>query len=287
MRALFFFWMIKLVPRFLRRPAVFLLRLSERTSRANLGMSAAAVAFFGFLAVFPGLAAIVTIWGYAADPVVIQQELQLWADVLPEQAYDLLSTQVESLLSAGRSALGWASVLSTALALWSVRSGVAALISGINGVHHWPERHGLRHLVVALVLTLALVTLALAALLAAVVVPIVLKHVPLGTTETVVLEGANTMLALGLVTLGVGLAYRYGPNWPKGHRVRLLTPGLAVALTLWALVSRGFVIYLANFNSYNQIYGSIGAVAVLLIWLYLSSYALLLGAAVDAELGRS
>lgn len=257
-----------------------------RTGRANLGMSAAAVAFFGFLAIFPGLTAVVTIWGYGADPAVIRQELQLWADVLPAQAFDLLSTQVESLLSAGRSALGWASVLSTALALWSVRSGVAALISGINGVHHWPERRGLRHLAVAMLLTLVLVTLALAALVIAVAVPLVLQRLHLGATEAVVLDAANTLLALGLVTLGIGIAYRHGPNWPKGHRVRLLTPGLAVALTLWALVSRGFVFYLANFNSYNQIYGSIGAVAVLLMWLYLSSFALLLGAAVDAELGH-
>jgi membrane protein len=101
----------------------------------------------------------------------------------------------------------------------------------------------------------------------------------------VALELVNLAVAVALVVLSLGLIYRFGPN--HGARdVRLFTVGLAVALALWAAVSRGLVIYLANFASYNQVYGSIGAVVALLLWFYLSAYAVLLGAAIDAERAR-
>jgi len=97
------------------------------------------------------------------------------------------------------------------------------------------------------------------------------------------LEAANVGLGLLLVVIGLALAYRFGPNRPAGARTVLFTRGLLVAVILWAIVSRGFVVYLANFSNYNQVYGSIGAVVAFLMWLYLSAYAVLLGAAVDAD----
>ena len=91
------------------------------------------------------------------------------------------------------------------------------------------------------------------------------------------------LVTLGLVVLGLAVTYRFGPNRLDHHRPRLFTLGLLVAVVLWFIVSRGFVIYLANFNTYNKVYGSIGAVVILQMWLYLSAYAVLFGAAVDAE----
>jgi membrane protein len=272
------------VPASLRPLKGFIARLMRRADKANLGMTAAAVAFFGFLAAFPALAAVITIWGFAADPAVVRGEMLLLQDVLPAEAHALLLAQVEGLLGAGQVTLGSASLLSLGFALWSARSGVSALIAGINTIHHWPTRRGLHDVRLSVLLTLAMVAIALAALLASVVVPLVIAHLPLGTTAALALEVANILLALMLVVLALALAYRFGPNRPAHLNPPLFTWGLLVALLLWAIVSRGFVLFLANFNSYNQIYGSIGAVAMLLMWLYLSAYALLLGAAVDAEL---
>ncbi|MGB8812872.1 MAG: YihY/virulence factor BrkB family protein [Paracoccaceae bacterium] len=261
-----------------------LLRLAQRTDRAELGMMAASVAFFGFLAIFPAVAAVIAIWGFAADPGIIRQEVALLRDVLPSDAYSLLSTQIEALLTANSSHLGWATLFSTLFALWSARAGVDALIRGLNAIHHFPNRAGLPHLGLAVVLTLTLVGITLAALLAAVVAPLIIGLLPVGSASALALEMANTGLGLLIVVFGIGLAYRFGPNRPPAApRPALFTPGLVLAVVLWALVSRGLVIYLANFGSYNQIYGSIGAVAALLMWLYLSAYAVLLGAAVDAE----
>jgi membrane protein len=154
---------------------------------------------------------------------------------------------------------------------------------GLNTIHGLPPREGIWHQVQAMVLTFVLIALALTAMALAVVVPLVIAFLPLGAVEALVLELLNLALGLCLVVAAVGLIYRYGPNRDATKSHPLLTPGLGIALVLWAAVSRGLVLYFANFASYNQVYGSIGAVAALLMWFYLSAYAFLLGAAFDAE----
>ena len=181
--------------------------------------------------------------------------------------------------------LGWTTVLSTLLALWSARAGVAALIRGLNAIHHLPNRPGGHHQLRAIFLTLVLIGLALAAMFVTVVSPILIGLLPLTLDDAYWLHYANMALGLVLLVSAVGVAYRAGPNHMT-LRPPLFSWGLLVAVVLWAVSARGFMIYLANFPSYNRIYGSIGAVVVLLMWLYVSAYAVLLGAAVDAERQR-
>lgn len=258
-------------------------RLQRRAQRSNLSMISASVAFFGFLAIFPAVASIIAIWGFAADPGIIRQQTDPLRDFLPPDAFALLNVQIEALLSAKTKQLGWASLISTGLALWSARAGVAALVHGLNAIYHLPDRSGIRHQTRSLLLTFTLVGIALAAILASVVAPVVIAFLPLGRGSALALEVANIGLGLLLVINGLALVYRFGPNRPARTRRGLFTRGLLVALVLWALASRGFVLYLANFGSYNEVYGSIGAVVALLMWLYLSAYAVLIGAAVDAD----
>ena len=264
----------------------FALRLYRRTEHAELSLISAGVAFFGFLAIFPAVAAIIAIWGTVFDPTVIRTQIELLKGFVPPDAYSLLVAQVEGLLAVRGPQLGWTTLASTILALWSARAGVAALIRGLNAIHHLPPRYGIWHQVQALVLTFVLIALALTAMALAVIVPLVIVFLPLGLVETLVLELLNLTLGLCLVVMAVGLLYRFGPNRDAGKKHPLFTQGLLIALILWALVSRGLVLYFANFASYNQVYGSIGAVVALLMWLYLSAYAVLLGAALNAELER-
>ncbi|MCE6952240.1 YihY/virulence factor BrkB family protein [Cereibacter sphaeroides] len=259
-----------------------LVRLYDRIDSADLNLAAAGIAFYGFLAIFPALAALIAIWGWASDPGVIRSQIELAQDFLPEQAYILFHDQVEALLAANSRHLGWASVLSTLIAIWSARAGVAALIRGLNATHRLPNRTGPWHIVRAMVLTMTLVGVGLVAMLLSVVAPLVLTFLPLGGFNQQVLELANVGVGILLVVFGVALAYRLGPNRPKGSPRPIVTWGLAVAVALWALASRGLVFYLTNFANYNEVYGSIGAVVALLVWLYLSAFAVLLGAAVDA-----
>lgn len=261
------------------------LRLYNRAERAELDLIAAGVAFYGFLALFPAAATVIALWGTVNDPSVIQTQVDLLKGVLPPDALGLVRAQVQGLLEMRGAKLGWATVFSTLFALWSARAGVAALIRGLNAIHHLPNRPGGQHQLRALLLTLALIGLALSAMFVTVVAPLVIGALPLPGDDTALLHRANLALGVVLVVAAVGLAYRYGPNHGT-RRPPMLSWGLLVAVVLWAIAARGFMLYLANFPSYNRVYGSIGAVAVLLIWLYVSAYTVLLGAAVDAERNR-
>ena len=266
---------------FIKSFTALVMALWRRSDRAELGLIAAGVAFFGFLAIFPTVAVIIAVWGFVADPAIIRQDLALLKGLVPAEAFVLLSAQVDSLLSANNRHLGWTTILSTCLAIWAARAGTASLIQGLNAVHHLPQRNGVKHQLQALVMTIALIGLALTAMLAAVIGPLAIGFLPLGRFASITLELANLALGATMLVMGIALAFRFGPN--SALAPPLFTRGLLLAIVLWALASRGFVIYLANFNTYNQIYGSIGAVAALLMWLYLSVYAVLLGAAYDAE----
>ena len=269
--------------RFLLRWKSRVARVFVRAGNANISMAAAAVAFFGFLSIFPGIAFVIAIWSFAANPDAIRQEMDLLAEFLPADAFSLINVQVEALLTATGADLGWATLVSLMVALWSARAGVQGMNSGLNAVWHRPDHSSLRGTGLALLMTLVLVSIALAALVAAVGVPLLIALLPLGPAASIALELANTLLSASLVVLGLALTYRFGPNRHESQRARLLTPGLLVAVILWFAVSRGFVVYLAHFNTYNKVYGSIGAVVILMMWLYLSAYAILFGAAVDAE----
>lgn len=272
------------------RRAAALLRhgwsLWQRIAARDIGLIAAGVAFFGFLALFPALAAIVALWSLAADPGAVRDWVALAQDYLPADGYALLAAQVESLLTATGRTIGLTTALSFLLALWSARAGVAALIQGLDAIHGLPQRSGVDHVLRALALTLTLVGLALAAMLLTLGTPLLLALVPLGRAEAAALELANLLVGLCLVVAGLGLVYRFGPNRAQGTRLPLFTRGLLVAVILWAAAARGYVWYLASFAEANRVYGSIGAVAGLMMWFYLAAYAILLGAAIDAERAR-
>ena len=176
-------------------------------------------------------------------------------------------------------------MISTLAALWSARAGVAALMEGLNATHRADDRGGVGHILASILLTLILVGVALVALAATIIVPILLAVVPLGPFFTLAVGIAKWVISLAVVLFGVGLAYRYGPN-RSGPRSPWISPGLLLAVALWAAASVGFSYYIANFSSYNRVYGSIGAVVALLMWFYISAYVILLGAALNAELER-
>ncbi len=263
------------------------MRFYRRTEQAELDLISAGVAFFVFLAIFPAAAALITIWGLAFDPQVIRDQVSLLKDLLPPDAALLIQAQVDGLLAASGGALGWASVLSTLFALWSARAGVAAMIRGLNAIHQLPNRAGHRHQLSASLLTLTVMALALAAMLMSVVLPLVIRYLPPRFASALNSPLFSEMLGLMLVVLATALAYRYGPNFAAARRPPLFTVGLLVAVVIWGLATRGFTLYLEYVPTYNQVYGSIGAVVALLMWLYVSAYAVLLGAAIDAERTRA
>lgn len=246
----------------------------------ELDLIAAGIAFYGFVALFPSVAAVIAIWSFFADAGVIRGELELARAYLPQDAWSLIANQIESLLSLRSDDLTIATILSLLLALWTTRAAVAALMRGLNAIYGLPNRAGHWHQLRALLLTFVMIGVVICGMLAAVIGPLLMSFVPLGRFAALGLEVVNLGLSLLLVVVGVALMYRLGLNRNIHHP--LFTRGIFVAVIIWVAASRGFVLYLANFDTYNRIYGSIGAVVALLMWLYFSGYAILLGAAVDA-----
>ncbi len=262
----------------------FVMAVVTRVSDGHFGLVAAGVAFYAMFAVFPGLAAVVAIWGLVADPGVIQGYLVVAERFLPPDAATLVHDQVMGLLTAPRLALGWTTALSVGIALYSARAGVSALIQGLDVVHRARPRGWIWGYAVDFLLTAALIGALFVALATVVIVPILLGYVTLGTFEawlTKVLPWGAMFL---LVLTCLSILYRFGPNVPGGFRSGWISVGVLFAALAWAGVSIGFSVYLSNFNSYNRIYGSIGAVIILMMWLYLSVWAILVGGAINAEL---
>ncbi|MBO6602666.1 MAG: YihY/virulence factor BrkB family protein [Roseicyclus sp.] len=260
-------------------------RVFAQIDRKNLGLISAGVAFYGILAIFPAITAVIAIWGLIGDPRAIMPQLEAFRAILPEDVFTLLGDQISALASASTDSLGLATILSILLALWSTRAGVAALMRGMNAVYDERNRRGLAHYASAFGLTVALILVALISIASVVVTPFVLAILPLGTLAALALEVVRWLVAIGVLLAGTGLVYRYGPN-RRGARLPWITPGAVLAVTIWAAASAGFSLYLSNFGNYNEVYGSIGAVIALLIWLFISGFLLLLGAAFNAELER-
>ncbi|AKS45721.1 membrane protein [Octadecabacter temperatus] len=251
----------------------------------NASLIAAGVAFYALFAIFPGIAATISLFGLFADPFVVEAQLDIMQGIMPTGVFTLFETQVDRLLSARTTTLGLTTLISIGLALWSARTGVAALIRGLNAIFERPNRGSIRHVLVALLLTFCLVGIAIVALLMLVVAPIALAVIPFKTDTGVLLETIRWIVAISVLFVGLGVLYRYGPN-RRFSRLGWITPGAFIVVAVWLGMSAMFTVYVANFGTYNEVYGSLGAVIALLFWFYLSAYLILAGGAVNVALDR-
>ena len=262
----------------------FISSVWARINDGHFGLIAAGVAFYAMFAVFPGLAASVAIWSLMADPKVIEEYLDVGEQFLPTDAALLIHDQVMGLLATPRATLGWATFVSLMIALYSARAGVSALITGLDVVNRATPRGWIWGWVVDIALPLALIFAIIVGLGTIVLVPLVLQFIDLGPGEEWFLGVLPWIAMFVLVLSCLSILYHFGPNLPSGNGRPRVSVGVVVAAVTWSVVSFAFSAYLANFDSYNRVYGSIGAVVALLMWLYLGVLAVLLGGAVNAEL---
>jgi len=257
----------------------------------RLGLIAAGVAFFSMLAIFPAVGALIALVSFLADPVAVEQALDMAEDFLPDDAFSIISDQIIRLTSTDSEALGLTSIISFLMAMWSARLGVGALIQGMTAIYGGSPRPGVRGTALALFLTVLLIGVGFIAVTAMLLVPVVLtllgQVLPGDSYLPVIAEVVRWAMAIVALIVGLGLFYRYGPNRPKEQRSPFLSYGLFLALVLWSAASVGFSIFLSNFGNYNEVYGSIGAVIALLMWLYISAYAVLIGAALNHVIEKS
>ena len=247
---------------------------------------AAGVTFYALLAIFPAIAAVVTLYGLFGDTHTIVTQLNSLSGVLPGGAIDVIGSQVTRIASRPHGSLGVTFIISLLISLWSANSGVKAMFDALNVVYNVEERRSFIRLnAVSLLFTLAAVALLLATMASVIVVPIVLNVLPMQSLAGPVMNIARWPVLLILIGLVLSVIYRFGPH--REHaQWRWISWGSAVAALAWLAASLLFSWYAADFGSYNETYGSLGAVIGFMTWMWLSSIVVLLGAEIDAAMER-
>jgi membrane protein len=261
-------------------------RVRKEMTEDNIDIIASGLALYALLAVFPALAAAVSIYGLFASPDDVASHLQQVAAALPEDATRILQEQLGKLSQNTQDTLSVGIAIGIAVALWSARKGMVALMKVTNVAYDEDESRGFfKQLFVSLAFTIGAVIGFLAVLLLGVAVPFVLSLLPLGPAAEFVLLAVRWLLLFGVAVLGLAIVYRFAPDRNKAQW-RWITPGSFIAAVLWLIGSVLFALYVRNWGSYGETYGALGGVVVMLMWFYLSGYIIILGAEINAEMER-
>jgi membrane protein len=255
-----------------------------RTGEDRLLATAAGVVFFGLLAVFPAITALVSCYGLFANPSTIGANLQTLALMLPEGSFQIVQDQIARVLMKGNTALGATFLFGLGLAIWSANAGVKAVIDALNVVYEEREKRGFVRLNL---LSLAFTTGGIAALLlmvgAVVAVPLALDHVGLAPHSQAIISLMRWPLLLAILLIALALLYRFGPS-RRAARWQWLSVGTLAAALLWIAGSSLLSCYLSNFGNYSATYGSLGAAIGLMIWMWMSAIIVLCGAELNSEI---
>lgn len=270
-----------------RIPARGWLQIAKRGWREanadHVPLLAAGVAFFGFLALFPALIAFTLIWGLVADPAKVADQTSGLTASLPSAAKQLLVDQLQQLASAPSQALGWGTLFTLLLAIWSASGGIGNLVTAITIAYDEEKKRGaVRGKLVALGLTVgAIVFMAVIAALVA-GLPVLFGLVHLTGPLRWIAEVVRWVVVAALVMVALAVLYRVAPD-RDAPKFRWVTTGAAVATVIWVVASGLFSLYVSLVGSYAKTYGALAGVVILLLWLWLTSYAILLGAEINAE----
>jgi len=272
-------------PREIPRPGWrdILVRTWRSIGSDHVSVVAAGVAFFGLLALFPAIAAFVSIAGFFIDPQQMQEQIATYTEALPSGAAEIVNRQARQVASSD-SAAGWGAALGFLLAIWGAAKGVKTLMEGMNIAYEEEEKRNFLVLnLVALALTLFLIVGLVVAVGAAVVAPALASFMSFAPWIEGLMKYAPWPVLLVLTILALAVIYRYGPS-RENAEWRWLTPGAVAGTVIWLIGSLAFSVYVSNFGSYNATYGALGGVIVLLLWLWLSAFSVLLGAEMNSEI---
>lgn len=262
-----------------------LLRVKDSIAEDHVSIVAAGVAFFGLLAIFPAIAALVSIAGLILDPATIQSQLATLSAALPPEAAQIVADQARDVAGAG-SSIGLAAAGGILIAIYSASRGMKSLMDGMNIAYGEDEDRGfIAQNVTALALTLFLIVGVVVAFVVVLAAPVVLGWLALSQlADTLISWGRWPFLAV-LTVFGLSVVYRYGPS-RRDPAWRWVSPGAVLATVVWLVGSVAFSVYVTNFGGYNETYGALGGVIILLLWLWLSGFVVLLGAELNAAVER-
>jgi membrane protein len=263
-----------------------LLGTYARINRDRILATAAGVVFYGLLAIFPAITALVSSYGLFADPSTISDNLHSLALMLPGDSFAIVQDEISRVVAKGNSSLGLTFGFGLLLAIWSANAGVKAIFDALNVAYEVEEKRGLIHLnLVSLAFTVAGLAAVLVMIGAVIGVPLALQHLGLDQSALQLIQiGRWPVLGLALLAALLSL-YGFGPSRAT-PRLRWLIIGAVLAIVLWLIGSALLSWYLSNFANYTATYGSLGAAIGLMTWMWLSAIIVLVGAELNSEIER-
>ena len=259
-------------------------RLKDEISEDRVGLIAAGVAFYGLLALFPAITALLAIGGLLVEPNQIINQLSALSGIVPEAAMNIVTEQATAVAGSREGGLGLAALLGIGLAVYSASKGMGSLMDGMNVAYDEQEERGfIRLKLETLGLTLFLIFGLLVAVAAMIGIPILLNIFNFGAFAEMAATVIIVAIILALSLVGLAVLYRYGPS-RDAPEFQWVSPGAIAACIIWLIGSAGFAFYVANFGSYNESFGALGGVVVLLMWLWISAFIVMLGAELNAEM---
>jgi len=261
-----------------------LIRTYQQVGEDRVLAVAAGVVFYGLLALFPAITALVSSYALFSKTSTINDHLSMLAGILPEDALGIVRDQVDRVLAKGDVKLGLAFLFSFLLAVWSANGGMKAIIDALNVVYEEDEKRGFIKLnAISLAFTFGGLVAVLLAIGAVVALPIILATIGLGSvTDALFRIGRWPVLVLTML-VGLALLYRFGPS-RRSAQWRWLSVGSVLATLTWLAGSALLSFYLANYANYDATYGSLGAAIGLMVWMWMSTIVVLLGAELNSEI---
>nr|WP_321443322.1 YihY/virulence factor BrkB family protein [uncultured Cohaesibacter sp.] len=261
-----------------------LFRVKNELIEDRISLISAGVAFYTLLAIFPAITALMAIAGLVVEPVEVARKLQLITNFVPKDAADIILNQAKSVAGSQQGGLGLALVLGLSLSLYSASRGMASLVQGLNVAYDEKEKRGFfKVILVTLILTLIMVIGFVFAVTAAIALPALFNILAIPGWIEGLFSTASWILMAILVVTGLSIIYRFGPSRTEA-KWQWLTTGAVTACVLWLIASIGFSIYVSNFGSYNETFGSMAGAIILLMWLWISTFIILMGAEFNAEI---
>lgn len=259
-------------------------RTISETGKDRVTAVAGGVTFFGLLALFPAITALVSIYGLFADPITIAEHISVLQRFFPTGALEIIQGQIEAIASTPGSALSVAGIIGLLAALYSANGGMKSLISALNVA--WVETEGrgfIRLNLLALGFTLGGIVLIIALIGAITIVPILLNLLPITDQMATWIGAIRWPIMLVVLLLAMAALYRWGPC-KKDAKWHWVSPGALLATVGLIAASALFSFYAANFANYNETYGSLGAVVGLMMWLWIAAIVVLVGAELNAAI---
>ena len=258
-------------------------RVADKIKEDNIPIVSAGVAFYFFLALFPAIAAIVSIYGLVVDPAQVEQQMAQMTDVLPAQAHQLLTNIMEQIAGKPQDTLGWSLIVSVLFSLWSANKATHAVFVGVNIAYHEKDDRGfIKSKALELLFTLAAIITGILSIAFVVGYPAVIDSLNLPSVLKIVFAILRWVILAAIIYFSLAVVYKVAPH-RSNPRFKWVTPGSLSATVFWLLGSLIFTFFVNNFGNFDKTYGSIAAIIILMLWFFLTGFIVILGAEINSE----